>query len=63
MLKEVLEKQNNFESSLVDKLCSVESELQLIRDGLKPKAVTTAAPVKTDKDDETGSKSKNEVII
>ncbi|KAF1766896.1 hypothetical protein GCK72_006854 [Caenorhabditis remanei] len=56
MLKEVLEKQKVF----VDKLCSVENELQLIRDDLKPRIVKAAVPVKRDDEDETDSESDNE---
>ena len=61
--KEDLEKQKDFETSLVDKLRSVESELQLIRDDLKPKTVTAAVPKETDDEDETDSESDNEVIM
>ncbi|EFP09813.1 hypothetical protein CRE_21326 [Caenorhabditis remanei] len=59
MLKEILEKQKNFETSLVDKLRSVESELQLIRDDLKPKTVTATVPVKADSENTTALNSEN----
>ncbi|KAF1766900.1 hypothetical protein GCK72_006858 [Caenorhabditis remanei] len=60
MLKEVVEKQKIFETSLVDELRSVKSELQLIRDDLKPKTVTASVPVKRDIENTTDSDSKNE---
>ncbi|KAF1766901.1 hypothetical protein GCK72_006859 [Caenorhabditis remanei] len=60
MLKEVVQKQKEFEISLVDKLRSVENELQLIRDDLKPKTVTPAVPEENDDEDETDSESDNE---
>ncbi|EFO89016.1 hypothetical protein CRE_06631 [Caenorhabditis remanei] len=49
--KKVLDKQKN----LVDKLCSVESELQLIRDDLKPKTVTPIVPKERDSESENKS--------
>ncbi|EFO88899.1 hypothetical protein CRE_06632 [Caenorhabditis remanei] len=59
MFKEVLEKQKDFETSLVDKLRSVESELQLIRDDLKPKTVIAAVPEETDNENETAVNARN----
>ncbi|KAF1766905.1 hypothetical protein GCK72_006863 [Caenorhabditis remanei] len=56
MLKAVLDKQKN----LVDELRSVKSELQLIRDDLKPKSVIAAVSNETDDEDETDSESENE---
>ncbi|KAF1766874.1 hypothetical protein GCK72_006832 [Caenorhabditis remanei] len=60
MLEEVLEKQKDFETSLVDELRSVKSELQLIRDNLKPNTVTASVPVKRDIENTADSDSKNE---
>ncbi|EFO89039.1 hypothetical protein CRE_06639 [Caenorhabditis remanei] len=65
MLKEVLEDQKNIKKSnteIVEKLCSLESELQLIRDDLKPKSVKAGVPKETDDEDETDSESENESV-
>ena len=66
MLKEVTEDQKNIKKAnteIVEKLCSLESELQLIRDDLKPKSVKAGVPKETDDEDETDSESENEVIM
>ncbi|KAF1766895.1 hypothetical protein GCK72_006853 [Caenorhabditis remanei] len=65
MLKEVMEDQKNIKKSnteIVEKLCSLESELQLIRDDLKPKSVKAGVPKETDDEDETDSESENESV-
>ncbi|EFO88851.1 hypothetical protein CRE_06633 [Caenorhabditis remanei] len=65
MLKEVLEDQKNIKKAnteIVEKLCSLESELQLIRDDLKPKSVKAGVPKETDDEDETDSESENESV-
>ncbi|KAF1767455.1 hypothetical protein GCK72_007414 [Caenorhabditis remanei] len=65
MFEKLLEKQKNIKKSIteiVDKLCSVESELQLIRDDLKPKTVAATVPEQTDDEDETDSESKTESV-
>ncbi|KAF1767453.1 hypothetical protein GCK72_007412 [Caenorhabditis remanei] len=57
MFEKLLEKQKNLEISnteIVEKLRSVESELQLLRDDMKPKTVTAAVPVKSSNISTTG---------